>query len=39
METGVCPLLDTKTELCGSHIFLKFAYKDHKWNNQSRFVT
>lgn len=39
METGICPLFDIKTELCGSHIFPKFAYKDLKWNNQSRFVT
>ena len=39
METGICPLFDIKAELCGSHIFPKFAYKDLKWNNQSRFVS
>lgn len=39
MEIGICPLFDNETELCESHIFPKFAYKDLRWNNQSRFVT
>ncbi len=39
MKIGVCPLFDNETELCESHIFPKFAYKDLRWNNQSRFVT
>lgn len=39
MEIGVCPLFDKETELCESHIFPKFAYKDLRWNNQSRFVS
>lgn len=38
MERGVCPLYDKETELCESHIFQKFVYKDLKWNNQARFV-
>ena len=32
-------MFDNETELCESHIFPKFAYKDLRWNNQSRFVT
>ena len=39
MKIGFCPLFDNETELCESHIFPKFAYKDLRWNNQSRFVT
>ena len=39
MEIGICPLFDNETELCESHIFPKFAYKDLRWNNQSKFVT
>lgn len=39
MKTGICPLFDNETELCESHIFPKFAYKDLRWNNHSRFVT
>ena len=39
MKIGICPLFDNETELCESHIFPKFAYKDLRWNNQSRFVT
>ena len=39
MRIGICPLFDNETELCESHIFPKFAYKDLRWNNQSRFVT
>ena len=39
MKIGICPLFDNETELCESHIFPKFAYKDLRWNNQSKFVT
>lgn len=39
MKIGICPLFDNETELCESHIFPKFAYKDLRWNNLSRFVT
>lgn len=39
MKKGICPLFDNETELCESHIFPKFAYKDLRWNNQAKFVT
>lgn len=38
-KIGICPLFDIETELCESHIFPKFAYKDLRWNNQSKFIT
>ena len=38
MGRGICPLFDKETEICKSHIFPKFVYKDLKWSNQAKFV-
>lgn len=31
-------MFDKETELCKSHIFPKFAYKDLRWSDQSKFL-